>query len=419
MKLRIEVPTEDVKPYLERAARALSKEHTPKGFRAGNVPLDVMRSTVGDAKIIERALQDLVPRTYVETLLDRDDVEAIGQPEVAVASADFDGPCVYTAEVAVLPEVRLGDYRRFAAAKRPVAVETAEVDRELEHLRKLRASYLSVPRTAATGDRVDVVVSATFAGVPLEMGNEQPQSLLLGEGHLVPGFEERIVGTKEGETKSFSLTFPPQHHREDLREKLVEFRVTVKTVQQRILPSLDDTFAKSLGNFANFSDLKDRLTANLRQEKEQHERDRYQQELVAEIIRRSTFGEFPEVLVERELDTMLGELREGVAGMGLPFETYLAQIKKTIAELHAQWKPKAEERIRAGLTLRAIAHKENITVGDEEITTEVNEVLRHFQNPDDAAKRLDLDAVHDLAAGTIRNRKVFALLEQLASGAAP
>lgn len=414
VSLRIEIPPEEVRPYLERAARGLAKERPPKGFRPGAVPFAVMRSTLGDQPIVERALKELVPKTYVETLLDREDIEAIGQPEVTVEQVAVDAPCVYRAAVAVLPEVQLWDYHQVKAERRVVSVDEAEITRELEYLQRARASYLSVTRAAQLGDRVEAAVRAMADRVPLEVG-APPHVFLLGEEQFIPGFEEHLRGMKEGEAKQFTLTVPEQHHRLDLRGKKIEFQVTVRLVQQRVLPALDDAFARGLGTFASLGELKDRLAANLRIEKEELERERVRQELLRQVVERTTYGALPEALVERELDGMLAELEEGVTSMGLPFDVYLTQAKQDRSTLRGQWREKALERLRASLALREIARAENITVTDEDVEEEVNHVLKTYPSLDGARKQVDLAALRDLVSGKIRNRKVLACLERFAA----
>lgn len=414
VRLRIEIPPDEVRPFLERAARDLSNEQTPKGFRPGSAPFEVMRSTVGDEKIAERALKALVPKTYVAVLLEREEIEAIGPPEVEVEKIAFDAPWTYRATVDVLPEVTLGEYRTLNAERRTVQVEASEVEREIEAIRNMRAHYLTVPRSAQKGDRVDVDIVGRLDRVPLETGEQKRQSLLLGESPLVPGFEEHLHGMREGETKTFSVTFPPHHHRADLQGRAVEFTATMSTVQQRVLPSLDDAFAKGLGNFQGLQDLKEKLAANIRAEKEHRERDRFQQELLDQVVERTTYGEFPHLLAERELDMMLSELQEGVSSMGLAFDAYLAQVRKTRDEMRAGLREQALRRIRSGLVLRAVAKAEQLAATEEEVEAEVSAALKQFSSPEAAEKRLDLEALREVAAGTVRNRKVFAFLEDIA-----
>lgn len=415
VQVRVEVPADDVRPFLEAAARELSKEHAPKGFRPGAAPLAVMRNIVGDEKIAERALKTLVPRTFVDALLDRDDIEVIGSPEVEVEAVAFDAPWAYRATVAVLPSVQLGGYNGIRVEKKPVTVEPGEVERELEELRRLRATYLTVARAAGRGDRVEVDIVATVDRVPLKDQTQTRQSLLLGDGHLVPGFEEHLSGMKEGQTKVFSIPFPQNHHRADLRGRTAEFTVTVHTVQQPILPELTDHFAQGLGKFLNLEELKSKLLTHLRDERELKERTRIHQELLTAMVERTTYGEFPDILVEREIATMLDELKDGVVAMGLTLTDYCAQIKKTEADLREGLRPQGVRRIQAGLALRAIAKAEGLTATEEEITEEVKTVLQSFSTPKDAEQTLDPEALQDAAAGAIRNRKVFQFLESIAA----
>lgn len=416
VKLTVEVPADEALPHLERAARALSKEHPPKGFRAGSAPLSVMRNILGDAAVLERGVKALVQKTFIEALLDRDDVEAIGAPEVEVSQAAFDGPVAYTATVAVLPAVALGDYRRLNAERHGVDVQDEEIERELEGVRNMRASYLTVPRPAQNGDRVEVDFIGTVDRVPVAPGKQTKQPLILGESSLVPGFERQLLGMKEGQTKTFSLLFPDKHHQVHLRGKTVDFTVTMGTIQQRALPALDDAFARGLGKFEGLADLKAKLAGNLREEKERRERERFQGTLLDAVATETTFEEFPPVLIERELDQMIAELRDGVAGMGLTFDAYLAQIKKTADAVRLGLRGQAERRVRAGLVLRALARAEKIAVSEAEVDAEVNDILQYFGGTaEEAAKRLDLDELRSRAAGTVRDRKVFARLEEIAA----
>lgn len=413
--LRIHVSLDEARPFLEQAARELSKTNPPKGFRAGAAPFDVMRNVVGDAKLIEETVRHLVPRTYVEALVERPDVEAIGAPDVEVEAAGLDAPWVYRATVAVLPEVTLGDYRGIRGGRRSVSICVEDVERELEQLRKLRASYLTVPRGAHAGDRVEVDVTATVENVPPENGSTQRETLFLGDGYLVPEFEERLEGMKEGERREFPVRFPENHHRSDLRGRTIGFRVTMHTVQQRILPEINDHFAQGLGKFTNLSDLQEKLAAHLREEREAREQERFQQELLEYVTAGTTYGTFPDVLIERELDTMVAELQEGVTGMGLTFDTYLGQIRKSRQELRDGLKPQAAARLRAALALRAIAKSERIAVTEEEVEAEVNDILKKFSDRRQAEQRLDLEGLRDMAAAAVRNRKVFAALETIAA----
>jgi len=414
IKLTIEVEAEDVQPFLDSAAREESKKHPVKGFRPGSVPFDVMRSAIGDHHLIETALQKLVPKTYVDALMENNEIEAIGRPEIAAKEVEIGKNWVYEATVAVLPEMELGEYKKLKEEKRKIEVEEKEVETEIETLRKMRASYVTVPREAQKGDRVDIDINVSADKVPLEDGNARKQTVILGDSHLFPEFEAQLLGAKEGDAKEFPIKFPEDHPQQDMRNRTVDFKIKVLTVQQEILPELDDKFAQGLGKFANISELKSKIGENLKLEKEEKEKQRIQQALLDQVVEKSVYHEIPDVLLEGEIDKMLSEMEEGLSSMGLNLEQYQQQIKKSREELRDGFKEQAIKRIKAGLALRAIGKKENVEVPDSEVEEEVSKFLKRFPSAEEAKKQVDIETLTDVTVGTLRNKKVFALLQKFA-----
>lgn len=414
VKLIIEVEAVDVQPFLNSAAREESKKHPLKGFRPGSVPFDVMRSAIGDEHLIETALQKLVPKTYVDTLMDNNEIEAIGRPEIAAKQVEIGKNWVYEATVAVLPDIELGEYKKLKEEKKEVTVDAKEIDAEIEALRKMRASYVAVPRGAQKGDRVDIDINVSADKVPLEDGNARKQTVIMGDSHLFPEFEAQLLEAKEGDTKEFPIKFPENHPQQDMRNRTVDFKVKVLTVQQEILPELDDKFAQGMGKFANIDELKKKIEENLKLEKEEKELQRIQQALLDQVVDKSVYHEIPDVLLEGEIDKMLAEMEEGLTSMGLNLEQYQQQIKKSREELRAGFKDQAIKRIKAGLALRAIGKTENVEVPDSEVEEEVSKFLQRFPNTEEAKKQVDIEALTDVTVGTLRNKKVFALLQKFA-----
>ncbi len=414
VKLTVEITPEEVQPFLENAAKELSKKHTVKGFRPGSVPFEVMRSAIGDAHISEEALQKLVPKTYVDALLDNPDIEAIGRPEVNVKEVSLGKPWVYEAVVAVLPEVELGDYKSIKEKVNEASVDAKEIDQELDNLRKMRASFINVPREAQKNDRLEVDIKLSVDNVPLEQGNARKQVIILGDGQLFPEFENQILGMREGESKQFPIKFPDNHPQQDLRGKTVDFSVKVLNIQQQVLPELNDTFAQGLGKFNSLEDLKQKLTDNIKREKKLKEKQRVQQSLLEQVVKKTNFQEIPAVMIDSEVGKMLAELEDGISSMGLTLDQYLQQIKKTPDEMRKSFEPQAIERIKAGLTLRQIAKAENVDIKDEEVQEKINEFLKQFPSVEEAKKKIDLEALTEVTVGTIRNNKVFTLLEKFA-----
>jgi trigger factor len=414
VKLTIEVEAADVQPFLDAATREESKKHPIKGFRPGSVPFDVMRSAIGDHHLIETALQKLVPKTYVDALMEHDEIEAIGRPEVATKEVEIGKNWIYEAMVAVLPDIELGEYKKLKEEKKSVSVDKKEVDAEIEALRKMRASYVTVPRGAQKGDRVDIDINVSADKVPLEDGNARKQTVIMGDSHLFPEFEAQLMDAKEGDLKEFPIKFPEDHPQQDMRNRTIDFKVKVLTVQEEILPELDEKFAQGMGKFSNIEELKNKIEENLKLEKEEKEKLRVQQALLDQVVEKTVFHEIPDVLVEGEIDKMLAEMEEGLSSMGLNLEQYQQQIKKSREELREGFKDQAIKRIKAGLTLRAIGKTENIEVPDSEVEEEVTRFLKRFPSVEEAKKRVDIEALTDITVGTLRNKKVFELLEKLA-----
>lgn len=412
IKLIIEVEPDEVQPFLDAAAKEESKKHPVKGFRPGQVPFDVMRSAIGDHHLVETAIQKLVPKTYVDALLEDKEIEAIGRPEIEAKEVEIGKNWTYEATVSILPDVELGDYKKAKEEKKKFTVDDKEVDTEIEELRKMRASYITVPRAAEKGDRVDIDINVSADKVPLEDGNARKQSVILGDSHLFPEFEAQIIGSKEGESKEFPIKFPEDHPQKDLQNKTVDFKIKVLTVQQQVLPELDDKFAQGMGKFATMDELKTKIKENIQLDKEQKEQQRVQQALLEQVVAKTTFQEIPDVLVESELDKMVAEMEEGITQMGLTMEQYLQQIKKTQEQMRDGLKEQAMKRIKSGLTLRAIAKVENIEVSDDEVQKEMVKFLQRFPSVEEAQKQVDIEALTDITMGTLRNRKVFDLLEK-------
>ncbi|MDO8512863.1 MAG: trigger factor [bacterium] len=414
IKLIIEIEPDEVQPFLDVAAKEESKKHPVKGFRPGQVPFDVMRSAIGDHHLVETALQKLVPKTYVDALLEDKEIEAIGRPEIEAKEVEIGKNWVYEATVSMLPDIKLGEYKSVKETKKQMTVEDKEVDTEIEELRKMRASYVTVQRVAEKGDRVDIDINVSADGVPLEDGNARKQSVILGDSHLFPEFEVQIIGAKEGETKEFPIKFPADHPQKDLQNKTVDFKIKVLTVQQQNLPEINDNFAQGMGKFANIDELKVKIKENILLEKEYKETQRLQQALLEQVVEKTTFEEIPELLVENELDKMVSEMEEGITQIGLTMEQYLLQIKKTQEQMRDGLKEQAMKRIKSGLTLRSIAKIENIEVSDDEVQKEMIKFLQRFPSAEEAKKQVDIEALTEITVGTLRNKKVFELLEKLA-----
>lgn len=265
-----------------------------------------------------------------------------------------------------------------------------------------RATYAQVLRPARKGDAVEIDFEVGANGRKVNNGSAKKHTLILGEGGYLPGFEEQLIGMASGEEKKFSLP---------ASKGKLEFHVKVNSVKDRQLPDLTDDFARSLGKFENLESLRNSVRGGLTEEKELQERDRIRILMLTKIDERSQFDLSEDAVLE-EVKSMIIELKSSLAGMGLPFETYLKQIKKTPAELEEAFRPEAVRRVRFALILREIAHEVGIEPTETEVKEAADKFLRRFASPREAQEAIDPESLMRYTRNVLRNEKTFEFLEK-------
>lgn len=414
VELEVEISARDLAQFRETALKNLAGRITIKGFRPGKAPLSLVEQELGSDKINEQTLHAALEETYPEAVRNRG-LETIGSPEVAIMKFAPGNPLVYKAKVSVLPEVRLPDYKGIAAdvflkEKKDTVVGEKEVEEALAWLQKSRATFRLVSRPAQQGDLVEIDFETRANGVNVENGTSKNHPLIIGEGGFLPGFEDHIIGLEAGKEKEFSLNAPENYYVKNLAGKELHFTVKVNAVQERTFPLLDDDFARSMGGFESMRQLKERVREGMTLEKEQKEKERVRLKVVEAIAFACAF-EIPRVLIDYEMEKMFAELARSASRVGLKFDDYLSQIKKTKDELTNELRPDAEKRVRIALVLKEIAKKEQVTVSEEEMAEKINETLKRHSSVEEAKKSVDLEQLKDYTKGVIRNEKVFQLLE--------
>ena len=411
IELKITIPVQDFDKSRERAILDLGKELEVKGFRKGKIPKEVVEKTLGEEKILRTAAEASIKENYIKAITENK-IEPLGQPKIEILKFAPGNPFEFKAKVSVMPEVKLPDYKKIARScqKKEVSVSEKEIEDALNWLQKSRAKYVAKIEPAQKGDFIEI----EFSSPQIESGSKKQDAFILGEGHLISGFEEKLVGLKAGEEQNFSLTLPQNFPTPELKGKEVDFKVKVKTVQRIELPEITDEWAKTLGKFENLKTLKDNIREGFLLEKKQAESQRVRQEIL-EKIAQATEIEIPEVLINQEKNRMLANLKKGVTqNLQISFQDYLQQIKKTEQEFEAFLLPEAQKRVKNSLILREISKKEHIKADEEEIKEEVNKILKQYSDPKKAEEELDLEKLKVYVEGVIEDEKVFQILESLA-----
>lgn len=415
--ITVMLPWEEWKGELEHAAQHLAKNTKVSGFRPGKAPRAVIEKRFGKQALLLEAAEHAVSHSYPKALAEQK-IDAIGQPEVKLGKLAEHESLEYSVVTAVMPEVTLaawkGDVKKANAgfAKQKDTIEDAEIGAELQKLAEMRAKLVTVNREARTGDNVLVDFSVLQEGVLIENGQSKKHPLVLGKGVFIPGFEEQLLGMREGEEKTFELAFPSEYHAKHLAGKKATFQVKMGVVQERDIPAIDDAFAKSLGNFESLAKLRENMREGMLEEKKTKTKEARRTAILDVLVAQAEI-EYPEILVQEELGRMMREFEMQLQSMGLDFAGYLAKMSKTEAGMRQEWEPQAKKRLAVHLILAALAKEKDIDVDSQEVEAEMNKTLAQYKDVKDIGKKIDMERLYAAARGHLLNEKVFAWLESL------
>lgn len=412
VELNVEVEAVAFKTFLDKAAKKISAEHQIKGFRPGKAPISVIADAVGTDHLLHEAMDMALPSLFVSAALEHD-VEAINRPAITVEELGLATPFRFTAVVDVLPQITLGDVKKIKAEKKIVEVTPEAIEKELQYIAKTRSQYVDVARPAEKGDVVTVDFLITMNGAPMEGGESKNHPITIGDGHFVPEFEQGLTGLTVGETRTFPINFPADFPKEDMRGKKADAKVTAHAVQKRVLPELNDDFAKSLGKFADMKALKDELSKNMLVELTIKEEERYLSELAEKLAEVSSYGFIPDILIEKEIDARLEEFSQMLAYQQKTVDDYLTSSKKTLQDVREEMRPAAVKHVQVGLAMRAFAKQHGIEASEEEVMEKANQHLAAYKTVPQAKAEVDLEDLKDRVESTIKNQKTLKKLAEL------
>jgi len=413
-----EIPSDVWEKYIASAVADAASEFKFQGFRPGKAPRNLVEQKVGKDLILNNAAEKAIRKDYVDYVT-AEKLDVIGMPEVKLEHLAEGEAMTYKALVAVMPEIEIDPKYKEEVKKvnaefsgKTTEADEKEVDLELERLANSRAKLVTVMREAKNEDAVEIDFSVLVGGVPIEGGTSKNHGLVIGKGVFIPGFEENLIGMKEGDEKEFELNFPKDYHKEDLKGKLATFKVKMNMVQEREIPKVDDEFAKSLGNFENLEAIKKNMREGMAHENEHRIKEERNAKYIEAMI--SNFkGELPEVMISEETKKMMHEFEHQVGSMGMTMDDYLARIGKKKEDMEKDWKPQAEKRVKSALALREIAKDESIEVPHDEIEAEMNKTLQYYKSVKNVEKDIDLERLYSYTKITLENDKVFEMLEKV------
>jgi trigger factor len=417
IEVAVELSWDEMKPYLDKASEKISTDVKVEGFRPGKVPYDVLKTKVGEMAILQEAA-DLAVQKTAETVLreqfkdaDAETDNIVGRPEVKLTKLAVGNPLEYKVVLQRAPEVTLGKYKDLKIKEETAVVKDEEVEKVIKELRALRASEKIIARELQDGDKALVNIQMFLDNVPLEGGQSRNTAVIMGADYIIPGFDKELLGAKKGETREFKLFYPSEHYQKNIAGKMVEFKVAVEEVYERVLPELNDEFAKNVGA-KDVNDLKQNIRENLETERKQKNEEKIIIELFEKILAKTTFSHLPEQLVHSEAHNMIHELKHSVEQQDGKFADYLLHVKKTESELEAELMPEAEKRVKTSFIVSAITKAENIAVSDDELQKKIDELLKLYDANLEAKAQVQTAEYRDYIKRNLLNQKVIDRLKE-------
>ena len=386
-KLTIEVSAEDLDKAMEKAYQKQKSRISLPGFRKGKAPRKMIESMYGKGVFMEDAVNSLVPQEYTKALGECD-LEIVSQPEINVTQMEPGKALIFTADVAVKPEVTLGDYKGVEVPKSEIAVTDEEVDAEVKKEQDKNARTVAVEdRAAANGDITTIDFEGFVDGEAFEGGKGTDYPLTLGSGSFIPGFEDQLVGAKAGDHVEVKVTFPEEYQAKELAGKEAVFQCDVKKVEAKELPELDDDFAQDASEFDTLAEYKEDIKKNLTEKKEKEARAAKENAAVDKAIENAQM-EIPDAMLNTQVRQMLDDFSRRMQSQGLTMEQYFQFTGMTLEKMQEEMKPQALKRIQTRLVLEKIAEVENIQPTDEEVEEEFKKMADAYKMEVEKIKEL-------------------------------
>ena len=377
-KLVIEVPAEELEKALQAAYNKNKKNISIPGFRKGKVPRQMVEKMYGPGFFYEDAANMLIPAEYEKAAAECG-LELVSRPVIDIEQIEKGKAFIFTAEVAVKPEVTLGDYKGLEVAKADVEVSEEELSAELEKEREKNARTISVEdRAVENGDMIMLDFEGFVNGVAFDGGKGENHPLTIGSNSFIPGFEDQLVGAKIGEDVEVNVTFPEEYQAPELAGCAAVFKCKVNEIKVKELPELDDDFAQDVSKFDTLAEYKEDVKAKLAASKADAAK-RAKEDAVIEKIIENAQMDIPEAMIDTQARQLVDEFAQRIQAQGLSFEQYLQFTGMTIDTALEQMKPNAVKRIQSRLVLEAVVKAENIEVSEDDVKAEIAKMAETYK----------------------------------------
>jgi trigger factor len=387
VKLTIEATAEEFEVALEKAYQKNKGKMNIQGFRKGKAPRSIIEKMYGPSVFYEDAANLIIPEAY-EKAAEESGLDIVSRPEIDVVQIEKGNSFIFTAEVAVKPEITLGDYKGIEIEKTVVEVTEEEIEAELNKVREQNSRTITVEdRAVADGDMTVIDFEGFVDGVPFEGGKGDDYALTIGSHSFIDTFEDQLIGKNIGEEVEVNVTFPEEYHAAELAGKPALFKVTVKEIKSKELPELNDDFAQDVSEFDTLDEYKADIKSTILDRKEKEAKTNKEDKIVDKIIENATM-DIPEAMIETQVRQMADDFARRVQAQGLSVEQYFQFTGMDSAKLFEQMRPQALKRIQSRLVLEAIVKAESITISDEDVEKEYVTMAETYKMEVDKLKEL-------------------------------
>ncbi len=377
-KLTVEVSAEDFKAAIKKAFNKNKNRFAIPGFRKGKAPQAMIEKMYGEGVFYEDAADEAINASYAEAMKESG-LDIVSRPEVTIEKIGKDEPFVYSALVAVKPEVTLGQYKGVEVEKADASVSAEDVEAELKKVQEQNARLLTVEdRGVEDGDQTVIDFEGFVDGKAFEGGKAEDYTLVIGSHSFIDTFEDQLIGKNIGEDVEVNVTFPAEYHAADLAGKPATFKVTVKEIKVKELPELNDEFASEVSEFDTLDEYKKDVEKKLAEKKEIEANSKNEDAVVAKVVENATM-EIPDKMIDAQAENMVQDMARRMQSQGLSLDMYLKYTGMTVEQMKEQARPDAEKRIRTRLVLEAVAKAENIQISDEKVDEEVAKMAEAYK----------------------------------------
>ena len=386
--LTFEIDVDTINKGIDEAFVETRKKITVPGFRKGRVPRQIFNQMYGEESLYQDALNKVLPDAYNEAVKETD-IQPVDQPKIDIKSMEKGQPWVLTAEVDVMPEVKLGEYKGMEVPAQDTTVTDADVDDALETKRQQQAELvLKEGKPAEKGDTVVIDYKGSVDGEEFDGGSAENYSLELGSGSFIPGFEDQLIGHNADEDVDVNVTFPEDYHAKNLAGKDALFKVKIHEIKEKQLPELDDDFAKDVDEDVDtLAELKEKTKKQLQEEKDNQAKAAIEDAAINKAVANAEIQDIPQAMLDDDTNRQMQQYLAGMQQQGISPQMYFQITGTKEEDLKKQFTNDAAQRVKTNLVLEAIVDDANLDATDEEITKEISDLAKQYGMEEDAVKK--------------------------------